>query len=110
MSTNTITVVGNLTADPELRFTGNGNAVVNLSVAANRRVRNPESNQWEDKLDGYFDVTIWRDYAENVAESLTKGARVVVVGRLIKRSYDTKDGDTRWTTEIEAEEIAPSLR
>ena len=107
---NTITVIGNLTKDPELRYTQGGTAVANLSVAVNRRVRNKDTNEWEDKLDGYFDVNIWRDHAENVAESLNKGDRVVVIGRLTKRSWEDKDGNTRWQTEIEADEICPSLR
>ncbi|AXV09822.1 Single-stranded DNA-binding protein (plasmid) [Euzebya pacifica] len=107
---NTITVIGNLTKDPDLRYTQGGTAVANLSVAVNRRVRNKDTNEWEDKLDGYFDVNIWRDHAENVAESLNKGDRVVVIGRLTKRSWEDKDGQTRWQTEIEADEICPSLR
>jgi single-strand DNA-binding protein len=107
---NVITLVGNLTDDPELRFTPNGVAVANVRVAVNRRVRNQQTNDWEDKLDGYFTVNVWRDHAENVAESLHRGNRVLVTGRLISRSYQDKDGQTRWVTEIEADEICPSLR
>jgi single-strand DNA-binding protein len=107
---NQITIIGNLTDDPELRYTPAGAAVANCRVAVNRRMFNKESNSWDDKLDGYFTVNIWRDYAENVAESLSKGTRVMVTGRLISRSYEDKEGQTRWVTEIEADEICPSLR
>ena len=106
MSTeNAITVIGNLTADPELRYTQTGVAVTNCRIAVNRRMRNSQTNEWEDKLDGYFTVNIWRDHAENVAESLKKGDRVLVMGRLISRSYDDRDGQTKWVTEIEADEV-----
>ena len=107
---NVITIVGNLTDDPELRFTPNGVAVANVRIAVNRRTRNNQTNEWEDKLDGYFTVNVWRDHAENVAESLNRGNRVLVTGRLISRSYQDKEGQTRWVTEIEADEICPSLR
>ena len=107
---NSITLVGNLTDDPELRYTPAGVAVANMRVAVNRRVLNKQTNDWEDKLDGYFTVTVWRDHAENVAESLRRGTRVLVVGRLMSRSYEDKEGQTRWVTEIEADEICPSLR
>ncbi len=107
---NSITIVGNLTDDPELRFTASGVPVTTCRVAVNRRVRNSQTNEWEDRLDGYFSVNVWRDMAENVAESLTRGARVLVTGRLISRSYEDKEGQTRWVTEIEADEVCPSLR
>ena len=107
---NVITLVGNLTDDPELRFTPSGVAVANVRVAVNRRIRNNQTNEWEDKLDGYFTVNVWRDQAENVAESLHRGNRVLVTGRLTSRSYQDKEGQTRWVTEIEADEICPSLR
>ena len=107
---NSITLVGNLTDDPELRFTPNGVPVANFRIAVNRRVRNSQTNEWEDRLDGFFTVNVWRDYAENVAESLTRGTRVLVTGRLISRSYEDKDGQTRWVTEIEAEEVCPTLK
>src|SRR5688500_9828799 len=81
-----------------------------MRVAVNRRMFNKESNSWDDKLDGYFTVNVWRDYAENVAESLKRGTRVLVTGRLISRSYEDKEGQTKWITEIEADEICPSLR
>ncbi|HVM18995.1 MAG TPA: single-stranded DNA-binding protein [Egibacteraceae bacterium] len=109
-SENIVTLVGNLTDDPELRYTPNGVAVANMRVAVNRRSFNRESNSWDDRLDGYFTVNVWRDYAENVAESLKRGARVLVTGRLISRSYEDKDGQTRWVTEIEADEVCPSLK
>lgn len=107
---NTIVVVGNLTDDPELRYTPQGVAVANVRVAVNQRFYNRETNSWDDRLDGYFTVNVWREYAENVAESLHRGTRVIVAGRLRSRSYEDKDGQTRWVTEIEADEIAPSLR
>ena len=107
---NIITIVGNLTVDPELRYTPGGHAVANMSVAVNRRIFNKETNSFDDKVDGFFRVNIWRDYAENVAESLKRGTRVLVTGRLISRSYEDKEGQTKWITEIEADEICPSLR
>lgn len=110
MADNTITLVGNLTDDPELRYTPNGVAVANFRIAVNRRTRNSQTNEWEDKLDGYFTINVWRDYAENVAESLTRGARVMIQGRLQSRSYEDREGQTRWVTEIEADEIAPTLK
>ena len=107
---NAITIVGNLTDDPELRFTPNGVAVTSCRVAVNQRRFNRESNSWDDKLDGFFTCNVWREQAENVASSLTKGTRVVVIGRLKSRSYEDREGQTRWVTEIEADEISPSLR
>jgi single-strand DNA-binding protein len=107
---NAITIVGNLTDDPELRFTPNGVAVTSCRVAVNQRRFNRESNSWDDKLDGFFTCNVWREQAENVAGSLTKGTRVIVIGRLKSRSYEDREGQTRWVTEIEADEISPSLR
>jgi single-strand DNA-binding protein len=107
---NVITIVGNLTDDPELRYTPAGAAVANLRVAVNQRFFNKETNQWDDRLDGFFTVNVWRDYAENVADSLHRGTRVLVTGRLRSRSYEDKEGQTRWVTEIEADEICPSLK
>ncbi len=107
---NTITIIGNLTDDPELRYTPAGVPVANCRVAVNRRTFNRETNSWDDRLDGYFTVNVWRGYAENAAESLRRGSRVMVMGRLISRSYEDKEGQTRWVTEIEADEICPSLR
>ena len=107
---NVITIVGNLADDPELRYTPNGVAVANCRVAVNQRFFNRESNSWDERLDGFFTVNVWRDHAENVAESLTKGTRVMVTGRLRSRSYEDREGQTRWVTEIEADEVCPSLR
>ena len=107
---NVITIVGNLADDPELRYTPAGAAVANMRVAVNRRFFNKETNGWDEKLDGFFHVNIWRDYAENVAESLKRGHRVLVTGRLTSRSYEDKEGQTKWVTEIEADEVCPTLR
>jgi single-strand DNA-binding protein len=107
---NVITIVGNLTDDPELRYTATGVPVANVSVAVNKRFFNKDSNAWDEKLDGFFRCNVWRDLAENVAESLRRGTRVMVTGRLISRSYEDKEGQTKWVTEIEADEICPSLR
>jgi single-strand DNA-binding protein len=107
-SDNTVTLVGNITDDPELRFTPSGAAVANFTVAVNRRYQ--KDGQWEDKLDGFFRCSCWRDMAENVAESLHKGTRVVVVGRLQQRSWDDPEGNKRSTIEIQVDEVGPSLR
>jgi single-strand DNA-binding protein len=108
-SDNCVTLVGNITDDPELRFTPSGAAVANFTVAVNRRYKN-QDGQWEDKLDGFFRCNCWRDMAENVAESLQKGSRVVVVGRLQQRSWDDQDGNKRSAFEIQVDEVGPSLR
>lgn len=105
-----ITVVGNLTADPELRFTPSGAAVANFTVASTPRTFDRQSNEWKDGEALFLRCSIWRQAAENVAESLTKGARVVVTGRLKQRSYETKEGEKRTVVELEADEIGPSLR
>jgi single-strand DNA-binding protein len=89
---NQITIIGNLADDPELRYTPSGVAVANVRVAVNRRKRNNETNEWEDQLDGFFTCNVWREMAENVSESLHKGDRVLVMGRLRSRSYDDRDG------------------
>ncbi len=107
---NQISIIGNLADDPELRYTPSGVAVANVRVAVNRRKRNSETNEWEDQLDGFFTCNVWREMAENVSESLHKGDRVVVMGRLRSRSYEDREGQTRWVTEIEADEVSPSLR
>lgn len=106
---NQVVIVGNLTDDPELRYTPNGAAVANFRVAVNRRYRD-QSGEWKDGETSFFRVNAWRTLAENVAESLTRGSRVVVVGRLRSRSWETQEGETRSAVEIEADEIAPSLR
>lgn len=108
-SDNTITLVGNITDDPELRFTPSGSAVANFTVAVNRRIRQQDGS-WDDKLDGFFRCNCWQAMAENVAESLTKGSRVVVVGRLQQRSWEDNDGNKRSAIEIQVDEVGPSLR
>lgn len=105
---NMISFVGNLTDDPEMRFTSSGTAVANLRVASTRRWTGRDGQQQEETT--FLNVNAWRDLAENVAESLTKGDRVVVLGRIKVRSYENREGQTVWVTEIEADEIAPSLR
>lgn len=107
-SENQVTLVGNLTADPELRFTPSGAAVANFTVAVNKRQRNQDGS-WEDKLDGFFRCSCWREMAENVAD-LTKGTRVVVVGRLTQRDWQDKEGNNRQSIEIQVDEVGPSLR
>ncbi|MEV5721764.1 single-stranded DNA-binding protein [Amycolatopsis mediterranei] len=106
----TVTVVGNLTSDPDLRFTPAGSAVANFTVASTPRVFDRESGAWRDGDALFLRCSLWREYAENVAESLVRGARVVVHGRLRQRSYDTKEGEKRTVVELEVEEIGPSLR
>ncbi|CAN5668268.1 single-stranded DNA-binding protein [soil metagenome] len=108
-SDNCITLVGNITDDPELRFTPSGAAVANFTVAVNRRTRNQDGT-WEDRLDGFFRCNCWRDMAENVAESLTKGARVVVAGRLQQRRWEDAEGNARSTFEVQVDDVGPSLR
>lgn len=105
-----ITVVGNLTADPELRFTPAGAAVANFTVASTPRTFDRQSNEWKDGDALFMRCNIWREAAENVAESLTRGARVVVTGRLRQRSYETREGEKRTVVELEVDEIGPSLR
>ena len=105
---NNITIVGNCTRDPELRFTASGQANASFGVAVNRRWQNRQTNEWEEAV-SFFDVVCWRQLAENVAESITKGSRVIVTGRLDQRSWETQDGDKRSKVEIVADEIGPSL-
>lgn len=106
---NSVTLVGNCTRDPELRFTSSGQAVATFGLAVNRRWQNRQTNEWEEQV-SFFDVTVWQQMAENVAESVTKGTRVVVTGRLDQRSWETQDGDKRSKIEVVADEVAPSLR
>src|SRR5664280_560980 len=108
-SATTTTITGNLTRDPEIRYTRDGQATTSLGVAVNRRWQNRESNEWEEST-SFFDVVTWRDLAENVALSLTKGMRVVVSGRLEQRSWETEEGDRRFKVEIVADEVGASLR
>ena len=105
---NNVTVIGNLTADPELRFTASGVAMVNISVADSRRYQDRNGDWQEDT--SFFRGTCWRDMAENVAESLTKGARVVISGRLKQRTWETAEGEKRNVVELDIQEIGPSLR
>ncbi len=105
-----ITVVGNLTADPELRFTASGAAVANFTVASTPRTFDRGSGEWKDGEALFLRCNIWRQAAENVAESLTRGSRVVVTGRLKQRSFETKEGEKRTVIELEVDEIGPSLR
>jgi single-strand DNA-binding protein len=106
----TITVVGNLTADPELRFTPSGAAVANFTVASTPRIYDRQTGEWKDGEALFLRCNIWREAAENVAESLTRGARVIVTGRLKQRSFETREGEKRTVVEIEVDEIGPSLR
>jgi single-strand DNA-binding protein len=105
----TTIVIGNLTADPEIRYINSGAAVVNFTVASTPRVFDKTTQEWKDGEALFMRCSLWRDAAENVAESLHRGNRVIVVGKLKQRSYE-KDGDKRTTIELEVEEIGPSLR
>ena len=105
-----ITVVGNLTSDPELRYTQNGLAVANFTIASTPRNFDRASNDWKDGEALFLRASVWREFAEHVAGSLTKGSRVIVTGRLKQRSYETKEGEKRTSFEIEVDEIGPSLR
>ena len=105
-----ITVVGNLTADPELRFTPNGAAVANFTVASTPRTFDRQTNEWKDGEALFLRCNIWRQAAENAAESLKKGMRVIVNGRLRQRSFETRDGEQRRVFEIEVDEVGPSLK
>jgi len=105
-----ITVIGNLTADPELRFTPSGAAVANFTVASTPRMFDRQTNEWKDGEALFLRCNIWREAAENVAESLTRGARVIVSGRLKQRSFETREGEKRTVVELEVDEIGPSLK
>ena len=109
MADNTVTLVGNVTRDPELRFIASGQANCSFGLAVNRRWQNRQTQEWEEAT-SFFNVVCWREMAENVAESVTKGARVVVSGRLEQRSWETDQGDKRSVVEVVADEIGPSLR
>jgi len=106
----TITLIGNLTADPELRFTPSGAAVANFTVASTPRTFDRQTQEWKDGEAMFITCAAWRNLAENVAESLTKGSRVIVSGRLRSRSYEGREGERRTVFEIEVDEIGPSLR
>jgi len=109
MPDNTVTVIGNITRDPELRYTANGQANATFGIAVNRRWMNRQTNEWEERT-SFFNVVCWREQADNVAESLSKGARVIVTGRLEQRSWETENNEKRSVVEIVADEIGPSLR
>jgi single-strand DNA-binding protein len=105
-----ITVVGNLTGDPELRFTPSGAAVANFTVASTPRAFDRQTNEWKDQETLFMRCSVWREAAENIAESLVRGNRVVVTGRLKSRSYETKEGEKRTVVELEVDEVGPSLK
>jgi single-strand DNA-binding protein len=103
-----VTIVGNLTKDPELRFTPGGDAVANMSIAVNERVK--DGNDWKDGEPSFYEVKAWRKLGEQVTESLTKGTRVIVTGKMRIEKYETKTGEMRYTTVITADEIGESIR
>jgi single-strand DNA-binding protein len=107
MADSTVTIVGNITRDPELRFTAGGKGIASFGIAVNRRWQ--QAGEWQEKV-SFFNVTAWDTLGENAAASLTKGTRVIVTGRLEQREYETKDGEKRNVVEIVADEIGPSLR
>lgn len=106
---NNVTLIGNCTRDPELRFTPAGQAVATFGLAVNRRWQNRQTQEWEEAV-SFFDVVCWQQMAENVSESVQKGARVIVTGRLDQRSWETQDGEKRSKIEVVADEVGPSLR
>lgn len=105
-----ITVIGNLTDDPELRFTPSGAAVANFTIASTPRTFDRQSNEWKDGHTLFLRCSVWREYAENVAESLTKGMQVIAQGRLTMRPYEDRDGNKRTSTELQVDNIGPTLR
>ena len=105
-----VTVIGNLTGDPELRFTPNGQAVASFTVASTTRMLDKATNEWKDGDTLFLRCSVWRQYAENVAESLTKGTRVIVTGRLKQRSYETKEGEKRTVVEMDVDDVGPALK
>jgi single-strand DNA-binding protein len=109
MADNNVTLVGNMTRDPELRYTAGGQANTTFGLAVNRRWQNRQTQEWEERV-SFFNVVCWREMAENVAESLAKGSRVVVTGRLEQRSWETENGDKRSVVEVNADDVGPSLR
>ena len=103
-----LSIVGNLTGDPELRYTSSGTAIANIAIAVNRRWRD-RNNEWQEET-SFFRGTLWREQAENAAESLQKGMRIIVTGRLEQRSWETQEGDKRSIIEVRIDDIGPSLR
>lgn len=106
---NTVTLVGNITRDPELRFTPSGQATASFGLAVNRRWQDRQSGEWQEAT-SFFDVVCWREMAENVSESLVRGSRVVVTGRLEQRSWENQEGERRSKVEVVADDVGPSLR
>ena len=109
MADNSITIVGNLTRDPEIRYTASGQASARLGMAVSRRWQNRQTNEWEERT-SFFNIVAWGDMAENISDTLAKGARVIVNGRLEQRSWETEQGEKRSVVEVVADEIGPSLR
>lgn len=109
MADNTVTVVGNITRDPELRFTNTGRGMATFGLAVNRRWQNRQSGEWEEQV-SFFNIVAWGDMGENIAQSIHKGDRVIVSGRLEQRSYEAQAGEKRSVVEIIADEVGPSLR
>ena len=109
MADNSITIVGNLTRDPEIRYTASGQANAKLGMAVSRRWQNKQTNEWEERT-SFFNIVAWGDMAENISDTLTKGTRVIVNGRLEQRSWETEQGEKRSVVEVVADEIGPSLR
>jgi single-strand DNA-binding protein len=109
MADNTVTVIGNVTRDPELRFTPSGQAIATFGLAVNRRWQNRQTQEWEEQV-SFFDVTCWAQLGQNVSDTLVKGSRAIVTGRLEQRSWETDQGDKRSKVEIIADEVGPSLR
>ncbi|MCC6226311.1 MAG: single-stranded DNA-binding protein [Microthrixaceae bacterium] len=106
---NTVTLIGNVTRDPELRFTPSGSAIATFGLAVNRRWQNRQTNEWEEQV-SFFDIVCWRELGENVCESVSKGTRLIVTGRLEQRSWDSQEGEKRSKVEVIADEVGPSLR
>lgn len=109
MADQSITLIGNCTRDPELRFTSSGQAVASFGIAVNRRWQNRQTQEWEEEVT-FFDVTCWQQMAENVAESVSKGNRIIVTGRINQREWETNEGEKRTKYEVTADEVGPSLR
>ncbi len=109
MSGNAVQLIGNITRDPELRYTPNGQATATFGLAVNRRWQNRQTNEWEEAT-SFFDIVCWRELAEHASESLARGTRVIVVGRMEQRSWETQEGDKRSKVEVIADEVGPSLR
>jgi single-strand DNA-binding protein len=108
VSQNNVTIVGNATREPELRFTASGSATASFGVAVNRKWQNRQTNEWEEQV-SFFNVVTWRQLAENVAESISKGTRVIVTGRIEQRSWETPDGQKRSVTDVVADSVGPDL-